>query len=247
MFCISDKIKRAFALLLVSAMLLAPASCGARNGAEPDGAAGSNVLSENKAAEQSLTDFLKRFVRWYPVSRDGKWKYDCSDTASDGNILACIATPASCADWTLYSDIPEEDCFVEKSDDPKGWAKETYAYYAYDADTVEYIAREIFNVSSSDMDELAVRGEREHSFYKENGMYYSLFEGTLDSFIDINLISVDLKGERYIADFYVNSVGKTGGEDDLTLITGRCSAELELKTLGGKEFWSLYKFRSVNS
>ena len=249
--CTFNIIRRAAAILMAAALLLPAVSCGIinRSGAETadeNKNTQSNVLSENSEAEQSLKDFLCRFVRWYPVSSDGKWEYDCSAAGNNGcNILARIASPASCADWTVYSDIPEEDCFVEKSDDPRGWSEETYAYYMYDAQTVEFIAGEIFNVSEGDISTLAQRGESDRLFYKENGKYYTLFEGTLDSYANIDLLSVRYEGSRYIAVFNAKSVGKKGDDDELTLITGKCRAELELKSIGEKDYWSLYHFSNI--
>ena len=240
-------LKRTAALFLVSAVILSGVSCEALHGSGDADAARSNVLSGDETAERSLKEFLSRFVSWYPVSSGGEWKYDSSSPKTDCNILACIASPASCADWTLYSSVPEEDCFVEKSDDPKGWAEETYAYYVYDAQTVEFIAREIFNVSERDIDVLARSGEIDNRFYKEGGMYYTLFEGTFDHFTDIDLISVEKDGNRYNAVFSVSNIGKKGDEDDLVMITGKCRAELALKNIGGREFWSLYRFENIHS
>ena len=234
-----DILKRAFVIAVATGMIITSAvSCDAEDKSDNQNKSYFNDVN----TEQSLKDFLVRFVSRYPVSPDGSWEYNCLTAGEGNNILACIATPASCADWGLYSDIPQEDCFVEKSDDPRGWAKETHAYYVYDAKTVEFIAGEIFNVSADNINRLKKDGEKSGLFYVENGRYYTLFEGIPDSYSDINLISVTLEKNRYTVEFNVNGVVNKDENDELTLIRGKCGAELELKTIGDSEYWSLYRF-----
>ena len=60
---------------------------------------------EDKETEDSLNRFLDSFVRYHALRWEDEWKYD-SDYAAESNLLACLATPESCADWTMYSDVP---------------------------------------------------------------------------------------------------------------------------------------------
>ena len=204
------------------------------------------ILSEND--EKSLKQFLVRFVKGYQVAQDGKWEYDCSDPLESGNnILSFIVNPPSCADWTLYSDVPEEECFIEKSDDPREWANETYCYYTYDAETVEFIAGEIFNLSKSSIELLTERGESLHLFYKEYDRYYTVLDNTEESFSDVKLKSVGFNGNRYFVEYEVNIFQKTDNADEILSVSGTFKAEMELKTIGDRKYWSLYSFRSVGN
>ena len=238
------KLLRGTAWMLAAAMLMiSAASC--HSGEKPASDEPAKVLDSRE--EASLKAFLVSFVKRYPVSSDGKWEYDCSaPLKSDTNILACIVHPTACDDWTLYSDIPEEECFIEKSDDPRGWAKETYSYNMYDAETVEFIAREIFHLSENDMQVLTQLGESKHLFYKESGKYYTVSEGMNDAFADIRLISVEEEGGRYLVQFDANFLQKTDNSDEYISVSGKCRAEMGLKNVGGRQYWSLYHFNNVD-
>lgn len=242
--CLFGELKKMAALGLAAALMLsAVVSCTPKN----DASGKNNTSSLSEKDEQSLDAFLVRFIKGYPVSSDGKWEYDCSaPLKSDTNILACIVHPTACDDWTLYSDIPEEECFIEKSDDPRGWAKETYSYNMYDAETVEFIAREIFHLSENDMQVLTQLGESKHLFYKESGKYYTVSEGMNDAFADIRLISVEEEGGRYLVQFDANFLQKTDNSDEYISVSGKCRAEMGLKNVGGRQYWSLYHFNNVD-
>ena len=231
-------------------LICAPASCGGKNAeVSPTDVSSVNApFFEDEAVEKSLDAFLDRFARWYTVSPGEEWSYDC-ETAADGrsNILACLATPASCADWTVYSDFPEEDCFVEKPNDPKKWAKTTYAYYFYDAKTIDFIAREIFNVSDDDLKVLIKAGTDKKAFYLYKGKYYTLYEGVFDSFVNTEITSVDRKDDRYIVGFDVYRLSETYDEDGIAELESKCTAEMTRKNIEGKEYWSLYRFNSVKT
>lgn len=237
--------RKMIALLLAVLMTaLFPAACGEKQDAA--GETDNRVLSGEAAA--SLERFLGRFVSGYPVSSDGKWEYDSSAPGKNGgNILACIVTPASCADWTLYSDVPEENRLIEKADDPEGWSKNTYAYYLYDAETVEWIAREIFNVGDSEIASLAEKGKSEGLFYKDGEKYYTVRDDVIDAYADVTIVSADFSGGRYHVTADVNTLMKTDDDGEFIHILGRCRAVLELKTISGREYWSLYEFYVAES
>ena len=234
-------------LLAVFVMLCAMASCGkdGDDASQPDKNAGSDSFFEDESLQESLDDFLDRFVRWYSVPEGAEWSYDCGKAAEGpGNILACVATPASCADWTLYSDIPEEDCFIEKTNDPRKWAAETNAYYAYDAEVIDFIAGEIFNVSADDIKTMIRTGYESKAFYCYKGKYYTLYEGVFDSYVNAEITSVEKNGDRYIIGFDVFSYSESDDEDSNVTLEYKCTAEMGLKEFNEDEFWSLYRFDS---
>ena len=107
-----DILKRAFVIAVAAGMIITSAvSCDGEDKSDNQ----NKIYFNDINTEQSLKDFLVRFVSRYPVSPDGSWEYNCLTAGEGNNILACIATPASCADWGLYSDIPKEDCFAASS------------------------------------------------------------------------------------------------------------------------------------
>lgn len=241
---------RAAAVLLAAAMLLSAAvSCRSGGGrhAQEGGAAESMYVFEDQADYESLDAFIQRFVKWYFVRSGEPWQYD-SSTAADGksNILACIATPASCVAWELYSDVPQEDCFVEKPNDPEKWAAETNAYYMYDKATVDFIAREIFNVSEEDIQTLAEQGEKNRVLYQRGDKYYTLHEGSCDSAVTARIQSVRQDGDRFTVRFNAAGARESVDHEGFSVLSCKCSAEMELKILEGKSYWSLYRFDSEN-
>ena len=236
------KLLRGTAWMLAAAMLMiSAASC--HSGEKPASDEPAKVLDSRE--EASLKAFLVSFVKRYPVSSDGKWEYDCSSAAgAEVNIMACLVTPASCADWTLYSGKTEEECFFEKSDDPKRWAEETYVYFRYDAGTVDFIAREIFNLTQETIESLTQRGEREGMFYRQEDSYYTVRDDTQESFSEVTLLSEAAVGNRYQVEFEADTLLRTDENDELLHISGRCRAELSLKSVDGREYWSLYSFKA---
>lgn len=241
---------RGIAVLTAAAMLFFAVSCDkeGQTVSPSDQDTGDTSFFEDETTQESLDAFLDRFVRWYTVPEGSDWRYDCRNAAEGpGNILARIATPASCADWTLYSDIPEEDCFIEKTDDPRKWAAETNAYYVYDAKVIDFIAGEIFHVSADDLKVLIRKGYEEKEFYRYKGKYYTLYEGVFDSTLNAEITSVKNEGEKYIIGFDVFQYTETSDEDAVISLVCKCTAKMERKEIEGDEFWTLYRFDSVKS
>ena len=238
------------AIVLLAAVMLLPAavSCGRSADTISRAAQNDTYVFENPATEKALVSFLDYFSKWYAASPHGDWKYDCASAAGGkGNILACIAASNACADWTLYSDKSFEDRFVEKANDPRGWALQSNCYYVFDAKTVEFIAHEIFNVSKNDIDKLTQNGELNRLFYKQNQNYYTLSDENLRSLVDVSSVSVKDNGDRYTVSFIVNGACDLNDEGTVMVVYRKCTAEMGLKSIDGSEYWSLYQFDSEES
>lgn len=246
-FNVLTKLRRAAALLLAAAMpLTAGVSCGNTESSSSVGESGWRTVLEDEDTASSLESFLDCFAKWYASVPFGDWQYDCSEAADgSGSILACIVAPSPCVDWSVFSDVNRYDRFIEKADDPKRWASETISYYRYDTETVEFIASEIFNVSREDIDKLAEKGENSRMFYRQGDFYYSLIDENLDSLIDAKVYNVKPDGDRYSVKFIISGLTEPNDKGIIKVIYRDCTAEMELKTVNGSRFWSLYRFDSV--
>lgn len=245
----AQRIKRAAIMMLAAVMLLsASVSCGKAANTVSRSAKNDSYVFENEETEKALVSFLDFFSKWYAASPHGNWKYDSARAADgSGNILACIASSKACADWTLYSEKSFEDRFVEKANDPRGWALQSNCYYIFDARTVEFIAREIFNVSDSDIETLRVNGELNRLFYKQNENYYTLSDENLRSLVNVSSVDVKPHGDRFTVSFTLNGVCELNDEGTVRVVYRDCSAEMGLKNIDGREYWSLYRFDSKES
>ena len=237
-------ILRVAAGVLSAAIFLLPAvSCTAKG----DGAVSPSDLPyyfEDRDMEKSLDSFLDTFVKWYPLSQDGEWNYDCEKVSEgDVNMMTCIVSPDACVDWRLFSDMPEEDRFIEKPDDPRGWAASANAYYVFDAETADRIAREIFYVSDSDIDSLVSKAEASRRFYRHDGQYYVVYEGGTDSEVRMKNRVARLVDEKYLVNFEVERISRTY-EGEVSYILYDCTAKMAYKSIGGRYYWSLYTFES---
>ncbi len=241
----AKRLFRTFCALLAAVMLLSSvASCDTPSKKEVTPADAAFPF-EDPSMEESLDRFINTFARYYTVNHGAEWKYDCNSAADgSGNILACIVTPASCVDWRLFSEIPEEDRFIEKTNDPKGWAAESNAYYVFEAEIAEMIARELFYVSDTDIDRLIRQGEEDRCFYQYGDRFYTVYEGGTDAEVKISHRTVRPDGEKYKVSFDTAIISQSY-EDGLCYSLYSCTAEMAYKSVAGRYYWSLYRFDSV--
>ena len=140
-----------------------------------------------------------------------------------------------------------EDRFVENPYDPRGWAAQSNAYYVFDEKTVEFIAREIFNLSEGDIDRLAISGEIKRLFYRQNEKYYTISDDNLQSLVEISSVFIRPAGDRYTVTFIASGVSEQNDEGLVRVEYHNCTAEMALKTIHGREYWTLYRFDSKES
>ena len=244
----AQTIIRAATVLLAALMVSVTAvSCGKEPNTISHKVTKESYVFENAETEKALEHFLDVFSKWYAASPHGDWKYNAASAADDrANIMACIVSSKSCVDWTLYSETSFEDRIVENANDPMGWASQSVSYYVFDAKTVELIAREIFNISDKDIEKLALNGEINRLFYKQNDKYYTLSDENFQSFVEVGSIQVEPdEGDRYTVRFIVRGASEQNDEGTVRVVYRECTAEMGLKTINGREYWSLYRFDSV--
>lgn len=213
---------------------------------------GDLALSERTAVDVSaLPDSLKAFLRQF---HDGYWdaagswqnpddKIFDSEHAADGssNIMAGILSPeASCVDYTLYPGNWTDE--VWGTADPRGWQS---SYRACDRSAIDWIAKNIFNISDEDILTLVQQAEDLHVFYADsmdNGepAYYVPLAGGVGGFFnEARLLSAETDGVRYYVTYEVYEAGPDGQPDGCYQKTYQ--AEVELKNIDGQDYWSLYR------
>lgn len=194
----------------------------------------------------SLDRFLLYFISWYDGG-SGKKEYDCSRASEDSNILAEIVGNGSIVDFNLYLNARHMSIWDNKTQDPRGWnQRDGYSGFAVNREEgVDWIARNIFNVSDKDIQALKKSGEDKELFYIDkdaegNSNYYSIIGGVGDPFIRVSVGSVLYDGSKYYVSYDVLAVeyGKYGNMSykyDSTY-----SAEMEYKIIDGRCYWSMY-------
>ena len=114
----------------------------------------------------------------------------------------------------------------------------------YDKKTVDFIAHEIFNVSSENIETLSEEGEKKQKFYQHGGKYYTLYEGSYNSVVNTEITSVSQDGDTFFVKFNVTGARESMENEGISVLSCKCSAEMKMKSLEGKSYWSLYRFDS---
>ena len=81
-------------------------------------------------------------------------------------------------------------------------------------------------------------------FYRQEDSYYTVRDDTQESFSEVTLLSEAAVGNRYQVEFEADTLLRTDENGELLHISGRCRAELSLKSVDGREYWSLYSFKA---
>lgn len=219
---------------------------------QPEDAAAQTERTQVDAAAlpASLNMFLRQFTDWY-WDAAGTWQdgfameYD-SEHAADGssNILASIVnrvTP-SCVDFSLYPGVMPEEYWQA---DPRGWSVNNW-YMLYDGPTVDWVAKNIFNITDEEISALLAQGEEQRLFYREDTpdggyRYYAPIAGGVgDPMSEVRLTSAEFDGQRYFVTYDV-CFAAPGAETSAEERPRSYYAELEYKTIDGADYWSLYR------
>ena len=134
---------------------------------------------------------------------------------------------------------------MEKKNDPKKWAVETNAYYVYDAKTIDFIAREIFNAKVDDIKKQAAQCEEDKILYLHKQKYYVLHEDGEYDLYDAVITDVNQEGGGYTVKFDVFLVNDTESESESnSQLMYTCTAKMALKTVDDSQLWSVFSFIS---
>ena len=235
-------LSRTVALLTSLVLLFSTAACSDKKDDSPVSKSDKPAIVEMDIDEMpdSLIDFLDRFTDLY-YSDKGGHDFDCETNYT--NLIHCMMLEFPCIDWYTYPVKPlEEKDVTRKKTDPKKWAKGFDNYTVCDEESVKWIVTNIFNVSEDKIPEMREKYLKEKTLYLYKGKYYMPVGHIGTSYLRYELVSVRLEGKRYYVDYnaYVNG-DEMGMPESDGLLSGSFTAELELKNVDGKDYWSLYK------
>ena len=235
-------LSRTVALLTSLVLLFSTAACSDKKDDSPVSKSDKPAIVEMDIDEMpdSLIDFLDRFTDLYYSDKVGH-DFDCETNYT--NLIPCMMLEFPCIDWYTYPVKPlEEKDVTRKKTDPKKWAKGFDNYTVCDEESVKWIVTNIFNVSEDKIPEMREKYLKEKTLYLYKGKYYMPVGHIGTSYLRYELVSVRLEGKRYYVDYnaYVNG-DEMGMPESDGLLSGSFTAELELKNVDGKDYWSLYK------
>ncbi|MBQ8912982.1 MAG: zinc ribbon domain-containing protein [Lachnospiraceae bacterium] len=199
----------------------------------------------------ALISFLLSFEWYY----DNDWgdEYDEYDSskAADGtsNILGNIMGNPMCIQRIgLYDDVYDlEEAWIYGGDpaDPRGYTNdpdtEWVAYHSLSENGLRWIANNIFNVSDGDFEALTNDLEVRGRGYYESGRYYYSIEIAGEGLAFYPEIeSVKTNGRKYIITYYEMPDPNFFGDTASDIPSKKYIAEMELKNIDGKNYWSMY-------
>lgn len=201
-----------------------------------------------EAMPDELISFLLQFVGWYSDG-DGGIVYREGALSTDGiHLLNSIIHNGSCARFSLYPGEGQTDYWGEA--DPRGWNAESGgygSYAAYDAESVDWIAVNIFHLSPAELPLLISQAESAHLFYRqkaENGKdyYYRVIGGVGDPFLKVIPFRVTWEDGKYtvVYDVYFDTEWESrypssSGEYEYT-----ACAVMGYEEIDGKQYWTLW-------
>ena len=233
---------RAAAFLTALTMLLSAVACSDKKDNSSVSKSDKPAIVEMDIEEMpdSLIEFLERFTDLYYGDEGGR-DFDCETNYS--NLIHCMMLEFPCIDWYAYPVKPlEEKDVTRKKMDPKKWAKGFDNYTVCDEESVKWIVTNIFNVSEDKIPDMREKYLKDKTLYLYKGKYYLPVGHLGTTYLRYELVSVKREGKRYYVDYnaYVNG-DEMGMPDSDGLLSASYTAELELKNVDGKDYWSLYK------
>lgn len=186
----------------------------------------------------SLSDFLCRFDYGYSDRMDGR-EFDsrnCVDVRA--NLLAQLVCSAPCVDYSLYPVVQPVYHWADGTADPHEKTDGAGYYAEFDPEAVRWIAQEIFRLSDGDYAAVLARCINSGTFYLDKNA-----DGEERYFIPVLYLtapnalvlygSARSDGTRYEIEYDYLLRPYT--------YIGSYSAELELREIGGKEYWTLLR------
>ena len=190
----------------------------------------------------TLVEFLTQFI-WCGI-------YD-HETASYGlagknNIMEGLLSQ----NWDtgfpyhdeLYPGEANEDVWYEPVPlDPLGrWS----SYTKVNSDKLEWLLIHIFNCSRSDIEKMkdAIKAGQNEDIYYLDGYYYYSIDGFGVDILWPEIINIERKGMRYYVEYELWYQEINDDPDNTEkILFGLYQAEVSLKEIDGKTYWSLYR------
>ena len=217
---------------------------------------GESVQEQTQPVVEPDEEALKEFYRWFipygeglngAVGEGPDYYFDCMRTDTE-KMMMSVMWNVPCVNYDVYPGEAHPDMNWSGEMDPRGWAESagTLSFYAYDADKVDWIMRNIFNYSQEEIDaavELAGTQTEEGPygplprFYLEDGKYYYITGGLgWETEYDISIDSLEWDGQYYDVVYTVSE--NIMGEEQPPFT---CTAKMQYKEVDGEYYWSMFK------
>lgn len=208
---------------------------------------------------QSLTSFISLFNSEYYFWEDGQG-FNCSEPGDFpaisifmtgyGNYYMSADERQSMIEnnYENYDEIYENAQIATRMEgtDPKGWAAdyELYDYYeVYDVEKTNELIKAVFNISDKDIELMLQQAEKEKLIYAQDGKYYCVAGWpTAAPGRAAEITDMWTDGNRYCIQYGSGNETWDGGEAAIDRGEGYETRYilLDLKTLNGKRYWSIY-------
>ena len=200
---------------------------------------------ENLFEDESLEAFLTQFCKGYCIG--GPEEYNCDDYPDDAlNIISNIASYGTpCVDFSLYPVSQPDRSYDYNDSQINEWFSGEGGVTYYKQDSVKWIATNIFNLNATDEEynDLGKMAEDNHYFYREGSAEGDAFYVTGafepgDGYL-YNTYAV-IGNFMKIGDRYTVTYSRVFNRDD-PKYEATYEAELEIKYIDGKRYWTMYK------
>ena len=202
------------------------------------GVASASTVTRGSAEFIALENFLGQLGWWRGSSSYDSQKATANSLVEYGakNILEAMLSAGSgyCYDDVLYPGEARAEVWDAK--DPLGkWD----SYWKTNAEKVDWILKNIFNCSDSDIATLkssVLNGNQ--SVYYLDGYYYSMIGGVGGGYT-ASITSLAASGGKYLVTYHLNSIYNTGLNPHYAVV--------EQKNIDGKNYWSLRYNTAIKS
>ena len=173
-----------------------------------------------------LEDFLSRYIMWGPREFDAR---HISDHKS--NILQSVANYYSCVNPKNYPGKGVSTIEADAAAQIWPWDTNRTGLAAFDKTEANWICRNIFHITDSEIDSLYRELYNQQAMYTDNVSYYTL-RVTKDNATVGKLKSVTTDGKYHYVIY-----------DEITTTDNSSSpryAVMEFKTIDGQQYWTMY-------
>ncbi len=174
------------------------------------------------ALPSSLDDFLQQY-QW------GQEEYDASSPLTGENVLTRIVSHGCCVNVRLYPGAMPREYWNKR--DPRGYWN---SYEAFDVAQVNWIAKNIFNLSDGDIETLTAKAEAEGFFYRSGSSYLTQLGGVGGPGYVLTYRLARIEDGKYHLIYNAAIEGYPSYNDTYYAVLSR-------KTVDGGTYWSLYK------
>lgn len=193
--------------------------------------AGAHTVTRGSAEFTALENFLGQLGWWQGSSSYDSQKAAANSPVESGakNILVAMLSAGSgnCYNDALYPGEARKELWYEK--DPLGKFE---SHWKTNAQKVDWILKNIFNCSESDIATLKSSGlSGNQNIYYLDGYYYNMIGGVGGRYT-ASITDIQPSGRKYLVAYNLKSMYETTSRPHYAVV--------EQKNINGKNYWSLY-------